>query len=78
MDLETHIRDCGLEPELIQLAKMRAFEINGCTFCLDMRSRDARRRGETEQRLYLLNAHQRPMATQVADTVTITQLRGDI
>ncbi len=54
--VETYIRGCGLEPMLIELVKMRASQINGCAYCLDMHSRDARRLGESEQRLYLLNA----------------------
>jgi AhpD family alkylhydroperoxidase len=54
--LETYVKNCGLEPALIELVKMRASQINGCAFCLDMHSRDARARGETEQRLYLLDA----------------------
>jgi AhpD family alkylhydroperoxidase len=54
--VEAHIQQCGLEKSLIELVKMRASQINGCAFCLDMHSRDARRNGETEQRLYLLNA----------------------
>src|SRR5919198_2756433 len=41
---------------LLELVKMRASQINGCAFCLDMHSKDARARGESEQRLYLLNA----------------------
>ena len=45
-----------LEPALIELVKMRASQINGCAFCLDMHSKDARAEGETEQRLYALNA----------------------
>ena len=53
--VETYIQRCGLEKPLVELVKMRASQINGCTFCLDMHSRDARRGGETEQRLYLLN-----------------------
>jgi AhpD family alkylhydroperoxidase len=54
--VEECIRTSGLEQSLIELVKMRASQINGCAFCLDMHSRDARRQGETEQRLYLLNA----------------------
>jgi AhpD family alkylhydroperoxidase len=54
--VEAYLRGCGLEKTLIELAKMRASQINGCAFCLDMHSRDARKAGETEQRLYLLNA----------------------
>ena len=56
MGLETYVRNCGLETSLIELIKMRASQINGCAYCLDMHSKDARRNGETEQRLYLLNA----------------------
>ena len=54
--LEAYIDSCGLEHGLIELVKMRASQINGCAFCLDMHSKDARGAGETEQRLYLLNA----------------------
>jgi AhpD family alkylhydroperoxidase len=51
------VHDAGrLEPALIQLVLMRASQINGCAFCLDMHSKDARAAGETEQRLYLLPA----------------------
>lgn len=48
--------NCGLERSLLELVKMRASQINGCAYCLDMHSKDARALGETEQRLYLLNA----------------------
>ena len=54
--VEAYIRACGLEKSLIELVKMRASQINGCAFCLAMHSKDARRQGESEQRLYLLNA----------------------
>jgi AhpD family alkylhydroperoxidase len=54
--LETYIAKCGLEKPLIELVKMRASQINGCAYCLDMHSKDARRHGESEQRLYLLDA----------------------
>ncbi len=53
--VEAYIQRSGLPHRLIELVKMRASQINGCAFCLDMHSRDARKRGETEQRLYLLN-----------------------
>jgi AhpD family alkylhydroperoxidase len=55
---EAHIRTCGLEHSLIELVKMRASQINRCAYCLDRHSKDARSHGETEQRLYLLNAWQ--------------------
>lgn len=54
--LETFVDSCGLERPLLELVKMRASQINGCAYCLDMHSKDARALGETEQRLYLLNA----------------------
>jgi len=46
----------SLEPALLTLVKVRASQINGCGFCLDMHTKDARLEGETEQRLYLLSA----------------------
>ena len=55
-DLEAQIQASGLEPLLIDLVKMRASQINGCGYCLHMHSKDARAQGETEARLYLLNA----------------------
>ena len=54
--VEAYVRSCGLEARLLELVKMRASQINGCAFCLDMHARAARRLGESEQRLYLLNA----------------------
>ena len=54
--LEGFVKGSGLEPALLELVRMRASQINGCAFCLDMHSKDARAAGETEQRLYGLNA----------------------
>ncbi len=54
--LEDYIRDCGLEYSLIELVKTRASQINGCAYCLNMHTSDARAAGETEARLYLLSA----------------------
>ncbi|HEX6997456.1 MAG TPA: carboxymuconolactone decarboxylase family protein [Gammaproteobacteria bacterium] len=54
--LKGPVRQSGLDPALIELVKVRASQVNGCAFCLDMHTREARARGETEQRLYLLNA----------------------
>jgi AhpD family alkylhydroperoxidase len=56
MALEEQIQSTGLEKSLIELVKIRASQINGCAFCINMHSEDARKRGETEQRIYLLNA----------------------
>jgi AhpD family alkylhydroperoxidase len=54
--LEAQIQGSGLEQSLIELVKTRASQINGCAFCINMHTQDARKHGETEQRLYLLNA----------------------
>ena len=57
LGLETYVRkQSKLEPALLQLVKMRSSQINGCSFCIDMHSKDARAEGETEQRLYALSA----------------------
>jgi AhpD family alkylhydroperoxidase len=56
LGLEKYISGCGLEAELIHLMKVRASQINGCAYCIDMHTIDARAAGETEQRLYALNA----------------------
>jgi AhpD family alkylhydroperoxidase len=54
--VESQIQSSGLEQPLIELVRTRASQINGCAFCINMHTQDARKRGETEQRLYLLNA----------------------
>jgi AhpD family alkylhydroperoxidase len=54
--LAEYVKKSGLEPNLIELVLMRASQLNGCAYCLDMHSKDARAAGETEQRLYLLQA----------------------
>jgi AhpD family alkylhydroperoxidase len=54
--LETQVQASGLEKSLIELVKTRASQINGCAFCINMHTQDARKNGETEQRLYLLDA----------------------
>lgn len=55
--LEAFVRKASkLEPSLIELVKIRASQINGCAFCIDMHTKDARAEGETEQRIYALNA----------------------
>lgn len=52
--LQHYVDDCGLEPLLLELVKTRASQINGCAYCVDMHTKDARALGETEQRLYAL------------------------
>ena len=54
--LETYLAGCGLEKPLRELVKLRASQLNGCGFCIDMHWRDARKEGEEERRLYLLDA----------------------
>ena len=54
--LERFVRGCGLEHSLLELVKTRASQINGCAYCIDMHTKDARAAGETEQRLYALSA----------------------
>jgi AhpD family alkylhydroperoxidase len=57
LGLEMFVRkQTKLEPALLHLVKMRASQINGCAYCLDLHSKDARAEGETEQRLYALSA----------------------
>lgn len=56
LNTENQVRSSGLEASLLELVKTRASQINGCAWCLDMHTKDARARGETEQRLYLLSA----------------------
>ncbi|HLO33432.1 MAG TPA: carboxymuconolactone decarboxylase family protein [Anaerolineales bacterium] len=53
--LDRYSQNCGLEPALLDLIKLRASQINGCVYCVDMHSKDARTGGETEQRLYNLS-----------------------
>jgi AhpD family alkylhydroperoxidase len=56
LGLERQIQKAGLDRKLLDLVRMRASQINGCAYCLDMHSKDARANGETEQRLYGLEA----------------------
>lgn len=54
--IESYLQQTSLEPRLLHLIKTRASQINGCAYCLDMHTKDARAEGETEQRLYALDA----------------------
>ncbi|HQR80583.1 MAG TPA: carboxymuconolactone decarboxylase family protein [Actinomycetota bacterium] len=56
LHLERQIHRSGLDESLLELVRSRASQLNGCAWCLDMHTKDARARGETEQRLYLLPA----------------------
>jgi AhpD family alkylhydroperoxidase len=83
MGLQQYVNGSGLEHALLELVKMRASQINGCAYCLDMHSKDARARGETEQRLYLLDAwHEAPFYTEreraaLAWTEALTRVADD-
>jgi AhpD family alkylhydroperoxidase len=62
--MESFVRNCGLESSLLHLIKIRASQINGCAFCIDMHTKEARAENETEQRLYALAAwHETPFYT---------------
>ena len=56
LGLERQVRQAGFDHKLLDLVRMRASQINGCSYCLDMHSKDARANGEGEQRLYGLDA----------------------
>jgi AhpD family alkylhydroperoxidase len=56
LTLSAAVKNSGLEPSLQELVKIRASQINRCAFCLDMHTREARAQGESEERLYLLDA----------------------
>jgi AhpD family alkylhydroperoxidase len=56
LGFESYLMKSGLEPGLLLLVVMRASQINGCAYCLDMHSKDLRAAGESEQRIYLLDA----------------------
>ena len=56
LQLERSVRESGLEPKLLELIKTRASQMNGCAYCIDMHTKDARAHGETEQRLFALSA----------------------
>ncbi len=79
--MEVVLRHSGLEKPLQELVKLRASQMNGCAFCIDMHTKDARAGGETEQRLYCLNAwRESPFYTTreraaLAWTETITNIQ---
>jgi len=63
--LDAYLARCGLEASLRELVKLRASQINGCAYCVDMHSLDARAGGESEQRLYALPVwHETPFFTE--------------
>lgn len=65
LGLERYVRGSGLPHALLELVKVRASQINGCAYCLDMHTKDARAAAETEQRLYAVAAwHEAPFFTE--------------
>jgi AhpD family alkylhydroperoxidase len=82
LGVETYVRNSGLEKPLLELVKARASQINGCAYCLDMHTKDARAAGETEQRLYTLSAwRETPFFTDreraaLEWTEAVTQISG--
>ncbi|MDE3059038.1 MAG: carboxymuconolactone decarboxylase family protein [Bacteroidota bacterium] len=81
--LDHYSAHCGLEPELLDLIKLRASQINGCPYCIDMHSKDLRTRGESEQRIYGLSIwRETPYYTEreraaLAFTEAITLIAND-
>jgi len=82
--LQDYVDGSGLEHSLLELVKTRASQINGCAYCIDMHTKDARAAGETEQRLYGLSAwREAPYyngreRAALAWTEAVTRLTGDI
>ena len=78
--LENYVRSSGLESSLLELVKLRASQINGCAYCIDMHTKDARSQKETEQRLYALSVWRETQfytdreRAALAWTETVTQL----
>ena len=78
--LESYVHGSGLETSLIELVKVRASQVNGCAYCLDMHTKDARAAGEKEQRLYAIAAwHDAPFFSEreraaLAWTEALTQI----
>jgi AhpD family alkylhydroperoxidase len=63
--IATYVKRAGLDRRLLELVTMRTSQLNGCAYCIDMHSKDARAAGETEQRLYLLAAwRETPLYTE--------------
>jgi AhpD family alkylhydroperoxidase len=70
--LETYVRQSGLERSLLHLIKTRASQINGCAYCLEMHTREARADGESEERLYLLDAWRESPAYSERERAALT------
>ncbi|MGX1197196.1 carboxymuconolactone decarboxylase family protein [Parvibaculum sp. MBR-TMA-1.3b-4.2] len=65
LGLQNYVNECGLEHSLMELVKIRASQINGCAYCLHMHTRDARKAGESDERMHLLAAwRESPLFTE--------------
>jgi len=81
---EDYAKTTGFDPKLMELIKIRSSQLNGCAYCLDMHTKDSRAIGETEQRIYLLNAwREAPFYTdaeravlELTEEVTLIAARG--
>lgn len=89
IQLEEYRKTTGIDNKLIELIKIRASQINGCAYCLDMHTKDARANGETEQRIYCLNTwrespfyHEAERAalelTEAVTTISVTGVPDDL
>lgn len=84
LGMESYIETVSLDPRLKDLIKIRASQINGCAYCIQMHTREARKSGETEDRLYALSAwHESPLFTElervvlaVTEEVTLISEKG--
>lgn len=84
VQLKEYKKTTGFDNTLIELIKIRASQMNGCAFCLDMHTKDARANGETEQRIYALNAWrespfysaQERVALELTEAVTNLSVNG--
>ncbi|MBZ5562091.1 MAG: carboxymuconolactone decarboxylase family protein [Acidobacteriia bacterium] len=80
LGLESYVRGCGLETPLLELVRLRASQMNGCAYCVDMHTKDARAAGESEQRLYAISVwRETPFFTEreraaLAWTEAVTQI----
>lgn len=63
VQMEGVVRRSGIDPHLLELVKIRASQLNGCAYCIDMHTKDARFKGESEQRIYALEHGARRLST---------------
>jgi AhpD family alkylhydroperoxidase len=78
LGLETYLAATGLNKSLKELIKIRASQINGCAFCINMHTIDARKLGETEQRIYLLNAWREVEGLYAAEERAVLALTEEV